>query len=161
MQLQFAHCSFVDNEFKMIKFLFTFAAVFWTGTLHADQKITITGNDTMQFDTKEFTVKSGEKVELELKNIGKLPKLAMGHNLVVLKKGISALKFGQKIMGMGASATNPLPEASMGDVIAATKLLGPAESDIITFTAPEPGDYQFVCTFPGHFAMMRGIMTVK
>ena len=129
---------------------------------HAAKKITITGNDTMQFDTKEFTVKAGEEVELELKNIGKLPKLAMGHNLVILKKGISALKFGQKIMGMGASATNALPEASMEDVVAATKLLGPAESDVITFTAPkEPGDYQYLCSFPGHFAMMRGVMVVK
>ena len=131
-------------------------------SLNAAQKITITGNDTMQFDTKEFTVKAGEEVELELKNIGKLPKIAMGHNLVILKKGISAIKFGQKIMGMGASATNVLPAASMDDVIAATKLLGPSESDTITFTAPnEAGDYQFVCTFPGHFAMMRGIMVVK
>ena len=85
----------------------------------------------------------------------------MGHNLVILKKGISSLKFGQRIMGLGASATNPLPEASMDEVLAATKLLGPGESDTITFTAPEPGDYQFVCTFPGHFAMMRGIMVVK
>ena len=131
-------------------------------SLNAAQKIIITGNDTMQFDTKEFTVNAGEEVELELKNIGKLPKIAMGHNLVILKKGISAIKFGQKIMGMGASATNVLPAASMDDVIAATKLLGPSESDTITFTAPsEAGDYQFVCTFPGHFAMMRGIMVVK
>lgn len=131
-------------------------------SLNAAQKIIITGNDTMQFDTKEFTVKAGEEVELELKNIGKLPKIAMGHNLVILKKGISAIKFGQKIMGMGASATNVLPAASMDDVIAATKLLGPSESDTITFTAPnEAGDYQFVCTFSGHFAMMRGIMVVK
>ena len=90
-------------------------------SLNAAQKVTITGNDTMQFDTKEFTVKAGEEVELELKNIGKLPKIAMGHNLVILKKGISAIKFGQKIMGMGASATTALPEASMEDVIAATK----------------------------------------
>ena len=130
-------------------------------TSYAAQKVTITGNDSMQFDTREFTVKSGEKVELEFKNIGKLPKIAMGHNLVILKKGISSLKFGQKVMSMGANATNPLPEPSMVDVIAATKLLGPGESETITCTAPESGDYQFVCSFPGHFAMMRGIMVVK
>ena len=146
----------------MNKFTLIFSLVCLAITSHAAKKITITGNDTMQFDTKEFTVKAGEKVELELKNIGKLPKLAMGHNLVILKKGISALKFGQKIMGLGASATNALPEGSMDDVVAATKLLGPAESDVITFTAPEePGDYQYLCSFPGHFAMMRGVMVVK
>ena len=145
----------------MIKFLTTLAIVTIAVTSHAAQKITITGNDTMQFDTKEFSVKSGEKVEIEFKNIGKLPKIAMGHNLVILKKGISSLKFGQKVMSLGANATNALPDGSMEDVIAATELLGPGESETISFTAPEAGDYQFVCSFPGHFAMMRGIMVVK
>jgi len=145
----------------MIKKISIFLLASLAASLHAAQKVTITGNDTMQFDTKEFTVKAGEEVELEFKNVGKLPKIAMGHNLVILKQGISSLKFGQKIMGMGASATNPLPDASKGDVLAATKLLGPGESETITFTVDEPGDYQFVCTFPGHFAMMRGIMVVK
>ena len=145
----------------MIKLLSYLIIVTAATSTHAVQKVTITGNDTMQFDKREFTVKSGEKVELEFKNIGKLPKIAMGHNLVILKKGISSLKFGQKVMSLGASATNALPEGSMEDVIAATKLLGPGENETLTFTAPGPGDYQFVCSFPGHFAMMRGIMVVK
>jgi azurin len=137
-------------------------AVASTSLLNAVQKITITGNDTMQFDVKEFTVQAGEKIELTFKNIGKLPKLAMGHNLVILKEGIRPLKFGQKIMGMGASPSNPLPKESLEDVLASTKLLGPGESDIITFTAPkEPGLYQFLCSFPGHYAIMRGVMVVK
>ena len=124
-------------------------------------KITITGNDTMQFDLKTFEAKAGEKVELTFKNIGKIPKIAMGHNLVILKKGVSAIAFGQKAMGAGANATNALPDSVKGDTIAATKLLGPAESETITFTAPDAGDYEYVCTFPGHFAMMRGVMKVK
>ena len=137
-------------------------AVATAGFLNADQKITITGNDSMQFDTKEFTVKAGQKVELTFKNVGKLPKLAMGHNLVILKEGVSPLKFGQKIMGLGASPTNPLPKESLDEVIAATKLLGPGESDKITFTAPsKPGLHQFLCSFPGHYAIMRGVMVVE
>lgn len=124
-------------------------------------KVTITGNDTMQFDLKTFEAKAGENVELTFKNIGKIPKIAMGHNLVILKKGISAIAFGQKAMGAGANATNALPDSVKGDTIAATKLLGPAESETITFTAPDAGDYEYVCTFPGHFAMMRGVMKVK
>ena len=153
--------SFSRYKIFMLKILYIIILPFLVITSNAAQKITITGNDTMQFDKREFTVKSGEKVELEFKNIGKLPKIAMGHNLVILKKGISSLKFGQKVMSLGASATNALPEGSMEDVIAATKLLGPGENETLTFTAPEPGDYQFVCSFPGHFAMMRGIMVVK
>jgi azurin len=129
---------------------------------HAEvKKITVTGNDTMQFDLKSFEVKAGDTVELTFKNVGKIPKIAMGHNLVVLKKGISAVAFGQKAMGAGANATNALPESVKGDTIAFTKLLGPDESESITFTAPEAGDYEYVCTFPGHFALMRGVMKVN
>ena len=136
-----------------------------TSALHfsfAGEKILITGNDTMQFSTKEFSVTAGEKVELEFKNIGKLPKIAMGHNLVILKEGVSALAFGSKVLQAGGNATNALPESVKDEVLAHTKLLGPGESETITFDAPgKPGLYQFVCTFPGHCAMMRGIMTVK
>ena len=93
---------------------------------------------------------------------GKLPKIAMGHNLVILKKGVSAIAFGQKALGAGANAVNPLPDSIKDDVIASTKLLGPGEEEVISFTAPkEKGAYEYVCTFPGHFAMMRGTMTVK
>ena len=46
-------------------------------------------------------------------------------------------------------------------MVAHTKLLGGGESDEITFTAPAAGEYPFICTFPGHFAIMQGVMTVK
>ncbi len=145
-------------KFISLPILFLFTSSFF---VHASE-IVVNGNDTMQFDVKTFEVKAGEPVTLTLKNTGKLPKIAMGHNLVVLKKGISAIAFGQKALGAGANATNPLPDSIKDDVVANTKLLGPGESDTIKFTAPkETGSYEFVCTFPGHFAMMRGTMTVK
>lgn len=132
---------------------------------HAKSKqkqITVTGNDQMQFDTRQFIVDKGSTVRLTFKNVGKLPKIAMGHNLVILKQGVSALAFGSKCLSAGANAVNPLPESVKTDVLASTKLLGPGESETITFKVPdEPGDYQYVCTFPGHFAMMRGVMTVR
>jgi azurin len=138
------------------------AAFFATAEKKADHEITISGNDTMQFDVKNFDVIAGNKVKLIFKNAGKLPKIAMGHNLVLLKKGVSAIAFGQKALGAGANAVNPLPDSLKADVIANTKLLGPGEEEIVTFTAPkEKGAYEYVCTFPGHFAMMRGTMTVK
>jgi len=127
-----------------------------------DQTVTITGNDTMQFDVKAFEVKAGSKVKLVLKNVGKIPKIAMGHNLVILKKGVSSVAFGQKALGAGANAVNALPDSVKGDVLAHTKLLGPDETDEIVFTAPkDAGNYEYLCTFPGHFALMRGMMTVK
>ena len=145
------------NFFSLLLLLITPAFI-----THAEvKKIIVTGNDTMQFDLKSFEVKAGDTVELTFKNVGKIPKIAMGHNLVVLKKGISAVAFGQKAMGAGANATNALPDSVKGDTIASTKLLGPDESETITFTASEAGDYEYVCTFPGHFALMRGVMKVN
>ena len=72
-------------------------------------EITISGNDTMQFDVKNFEVTAGNDVKITFKNVGKLPKIAMGHNLVLLKKGITAIAFGQKALGAGANAVNALP----------------------------------------------------
>jgi len=47
-------------------------------------------------------------------------------------------------------------------VIASTKMLGPGETATVTFTAPAPGVYDYICTFPGHaLAGMRGTLTVK
>jgi azurin len=48
-------------------------------------------------------------------------------------------------------------------IIAHTGLVAGGESDTVTFTAPEePGDYEYICTFPGHFAAgMKGTLTVK
>ncbi|MBT7650917.1 MAG: Azurin [Opitutae bacterium] len=130
--------------------------------LNAVTKVSISGNDLMQFSLKEFEVKAGEEVELEFKNAGSLPKIAMGHNLVILKEGVSAIAFGGKAMQAGANATNALPDSVKGDVLAFTKLLGPGETEVVKFTAPKkPGIHQFVCTFPGHYAMMRGVMVVK
>ena len=125
-------------------------------------EVTISGNDTMQFAIKSFNASAGSDFKLPFKNTGKLPKIAMGHNLVILKKGISAIKFGQKVMAAGGNATNALPESVMDDVLVATKLLGPGESEVLNFKVPlEKGSYQYVCTFPGHFAMMRGVMEVE
>ena len=160
--MKFVRWRFSNEQDYMRLAVCFFYLVAFAGFLSADQKITITGNDKMQFDIKEFTVKTGEKVELTFKNVGELPKLAMGHNLVILREGVRPLKFGQKIMGLGASPSNPLPKESLVDVIAATKLLGPGESDVITFAAPKKsGLYQYLCSFPGHYAIMRGVLIVE
>ncbi len=116
----------------------------------------------MQFDVKSFEAVAGEKVRLIFKNIGSMPKIAMGHNWVLLKLDVDALAFGQKVLASGGSASNPLPQSLLGQVIAHTELLGPGESSILNFQVPnKKGEYEYVCTFPGHFAMMRGTMVVK
>ena len=129
----------------------------------ADVEITITGNDAMQFDKKTLEATEGQVVKVTFKNIGALPKEAMGHNWVLLKSGTDLMQF-----ALAASKPDnrpndfmPQDDETKGKVLAHTKLLGPGEEDSVTFTAPAAGTYEYHCTVPGHFAIMRGVMTVK
>ena len=125
-----------------------------------DVAVELTGNDLMKYDKAQFTVKPGQRVKLTFKNIGKLPKVAMGHNVVVLKKGSDPIKFATESAKAGP-AKGYIPDALKKLIIAKTKLLGPGESDTIYFTAPEAGIYDYLCTFPAHFVNMKGKMIVK
>lgn len=126
-----------------------------------DAKIEITGNDQMQFNTKAFEVTEGQKVVLSFKHIGQLPAVAMGHNVVILKSGTAVPAFATKCAPAKDTGYIPQDEESKAAIVAHTKMLGGGESDEITFTAPAPGEYPFICSFPGHFAIMQGVMTVK
>lgn len=129
-----------------------------------DKKIEITGNDSLQFSTKAIEVAPGDKVTLTLKHIGSpsLPKAAMGHNFVLLKEGTKVPEFSAKAMKATTTDYIPTDDESKKEIIAHTKLIGGGQSDTITFTAPkEPGAYPFICSFPGHNALMSGVFTVK
>lgn len=126
------------------------------------KEVTITANDQMKYDVTAFEVKAGQKVTLTFKNIGTLPKTAMGHNFVLLKQGTDVTTFANAAMAHAAEGYIPPDMVGMAGVIAFTKLLGPGESDTITFNAPVEGVYDYICTFPGHVILgMRGKMTVK
>ncbi len=126
-----------------------------------DAKIEITGNDQMQYSTKAFEVTEGQKVVLSFKHIGQLPVIAMGHNVVILKAGTAIPTFAAKCAPAKDNEYIPDDAESKEQIVAHTKLLGGGESDEITFTAPAAGEYPFICSFPGHFAIMQGVMTVK
>jgi azurin len=127
-----------------------------------ESKVEITANDQMQFSTKAFEVKAGDKVTLTLKHVGQMQKVAMGHNVVILQKGTEVPAFAMKATPAKDTDYIPQDAETKGKIIAYTKLLGGGESDTITFDAPkEAGAYPFLCTFPGHFALMQGTMTVK
>lgn len=126
------------------------------------QNIVIESNDQMQFNIREFKVKAGQKIKLEFKHVGKLPKAAMGHNIVILKQGLQAVKVGPSFMQGGSPANNYVPDSQKNNVIAYTKLIGGGESVTIDFTVPiEKGVYEYLCTFPGHFGIMNGKMIVE
>ncbi len=127
----------------------------------ADVEVTITGNDQMKYDKAEIEVKAGHTVALTFKNIGALPKAAMGHNVVILKPGSDIPKFAIGGVANAAGDYLPLDPALAAQIVAKTKILGPKEEETIVFKVPAAGDYPFLCTFPGHFGVMKGVLKAK
>jgi azurin len=120
--------------------------------------ITIESNDAMQFSTNELRAKAGE-ITLTLKHSGKMEKAVMGHNLVILKSGTDVNSFGAK--AAEAKDTDYIPASEAAAIVAHTKLIGGGESDTINFTITEPGTYDYICSFPGHLALMKGKLIVE
>jgi azurin len=116
--------------------------------------IEITANDQMKFNVSELHVKAGEKVRVTLANIGTMPKQAMAHNWVLLKP-MSEGDITAFTMAAMPKAPEYLPDDKSA-ILAHTKLLGAGERDTIEFTAPAAGSYPFLCSFPGHAALMKG-----
>ena len=116
-----------------------------------------TVREAMQFDKKEFTVTAGKQVVLILENPD-----AMQHNLVIGRPksleiiGTAADKM---ITAKDGAEKNYIP--AIPQIVANTPLVNPEQTYRLIFTAPaQPGDYPFVCTFPGHWRIMNGVMKV-
>jgi azurin len=135
-------------------------ALLFTAPAHAAGKVCkleIDANDLMQYDKKEL--KAGAdcaSVELTLRHTGKLPAAAMGHNWTLVKAADAAAVAND---GIGAGLANNYIKPGDKRVIAHTKVIGGGESTSVTFStsalkAGEP--YEYMCTFPGHNALMKG-----
>lgn len=123
--------------------------------------IAITANDTMKFNITEIRAKPGEALAVTLTNEGTVPKFSMGHNWVLLAEGTDLNAFAGD--AATAATTEYIPDSFRSHVLAATKLLGPKESDTALFYAPKkPGRYPFLCAFPGHMQVgMKGELIVE
>jgi len=123
---------------------------------------TVKGNDAMQFDVKEIKVdKACKQFTVKLEHSGKLPRNAMGHNWVLTREADF-----QAVATEGSSAGLDNDYVKPGDarVIAHTKVVGGGESDSVTFDVAklEAGqNYTFFCSFPGHWAIMKGTLQVQ
>lgn len=124
-----------------------------TQTSSTSNTVEVVANDQMKFSASEFNVKAGEEITLTLKNVGTMAKEAMGHNILVLKPGTNVEEFAQA--AMASKATDYIPASFESSIVAHSKLLGPGESDTITFIL-EKGEFEFICSFPGHYGSMRG-----
>jgi azurin len=117
-----------------------------------------TVKEEMKYDQKSFEVPAGATVELVLENMD-----AMQHNLVIGQIG-SMEKIGlaadKMITAADGVAKNYIP--NLPEIIAYTPLVDPDGRVKLRFKAPStPGDYPYVCTFPGHWRIMNGVMKVK
>ncbi|MEX1184391.1 MAG: PVC-type heme-binding CxxCH protein [Gemmatimonadota bacterium] len=111
-----------------------------------------------RYDRSLITVQPGQRVAIAFDNTDD-----MLHNVVILERGSSVDEAGASLNAFltqpAAADADYIPPAL--PVVAASRMVGPRESVTLTFTAPtEPGDYPFVCTFPGHWITMRGILRV-
>lgn len=121
-------------------------------------KVELTGTDQMTFDKNEIRVPQGKKVHLVLHHSGKMSKDVMGHNFVLLKQGTDIAKFGQE--ASQAKDNKYIPKMTK-DVIANTDVIGGGETTEITFDVPQAGTYDYICSFPGHYALMKGKFIVE
>lgn len=112
----------------------------------------------MKFNKASFTVKAGSQVTIDFEN----PDF-MQHNLVIGQPG------SMEIIGKAADDLARDPKGAemnyipkIKSVLAATRLVDPNGKESIVFTVPNiPGEYPFVCTVPGHWRIMNGIMKVE
>ncbi len=113
--------------------------------------------EQVRFDLNWFAVEAGKPVQIVLSNVEAMP-----HNLLIGTPG------SLQEIGMAGGAmpppTDPAVKAFVPDlpsVLFSTRLLQQGETETLGFTAPrEPGQYVFLCTFPGHWVRMYGVMLV-
>lgn len=135
------------------------AGVMATPAMAADCAITIEGNDQMQFNIKNVEVpKSCTKYTMTLRHTGKMPKSSMGHNIVLTTTADAnaAAADGMKA-GMAADYVKP------GDsrVIGYSKMIGGGETTTFDFDVAKlkaGTEYTYLCSFPGHSFIMRGVL---
>lgn len=109
----------------------------------------------MSFDTKELKVKAGSKVKVNLTNTG--TDAAMLHNIVFVKQGAEKEV---AMEGINLKDQNYF-NASNANVIAGSAVTQPGASVTLEFTAPEAGTYSYICTYPGHWQKMQGVLIVE
>ena len=121
----------------------------------------IEGNDAMKYNVANIDVsRSCKDFTINLKHTGKLPKAAMGHNVVIAAtsdiKGVDA-------DGIKAGAAKDYIKPGDTRVIAHSPLVGGGESTKVTFAVSKlgAGPYSFFCSFPGHSTLMKGTITLK
>jgi azurin len=113
--------------------------------------------DVMKYDKQLVTAKAGTTIRIVLNN----PDF-MQHNLVLLKpRQLEKVGGAADKLAMDPNGAKLQYVPKMPEILVATPLINPGNKFTLTFKVPDiPGDYPYVCTFPGHWRMMNGILRV-
>jgi azurin len=112
--------------------------------------------ENLAFDKTALTASAGQPVSIKFKNNSS----AQQHNWALVKGGDDVA---QKVAteGLTAGADKGYLPSDPTNIVANTKLASAGETVEISFTAPAAGTYDFICTVPGHFPLMKGTLTVN
>ncbi len=125
-------------------------------TTGADRTIVLGVRPGLKYDVEAITVKAGSKIKLTFNNNDD-----MQHNVVITEPGMATL-VGEMALKLGIDGERLNFVPTTPNVVVHTFLLQPGKSDSIYFLAPDkPGEYQYLCTYPGHFMVMRGTLKVE
>jgi azurin len=132
-----------------------------SGIQNKVRTVNLTGSDAMKFNVTTIQAHPGESLRIVFKNVGSMPRIAMAHNVVVLRPGTDGAAF--TTAGIAARETEFIAPSAKAAVLAATALAGAGETVEVIFRVPtKPATYPFVCTFPGHYAVgMHGTIVAK
>ena len=113
--------------------------------------------EQMLYDKSLIVVEAGKPVEIILINDDAMP-----HNLVVTAPGaLEEVGNAAEKMSSTPDSQGRLYIPDSPNILHATKMVESGQQVKLSFTAPEtPGDYSFVCTFPGHWRRMSGVLAV-
>jgi putative heme-binding domain-containing protein len=127
-------------------------------TIAGARAISIEAGKNLTFAARTFTVKAGEPIKFTFVNPDVVP-----HNWVLIRPG-SLERVGDltnKIIADPEAAVRHYVPAG-DDVLVYTDIVGPSESFTVYFRAPAAkGRYPYLCTFPGHWMVMNGLMVVE
>lgn len=119
--------------------------------------VSIDSTDQMTFSSREIRVAGDcSEVNLTLRHTGSLPVTAMGHNWVLTR---TADYPPVALAGMRGTLAGSYLPSNDARVLAHTKVIGGGQSTSVRFSTRslrKGDDYTFFCSFPGHFAMMKG-----
>ena len=112
----------------------------------------------LKYDKTLIEAKAGEAIVLKMLNVDAMP-----HNLVIVKPGavqtVGNASF-KMLNDPKAGEKSYVPDLS--EVLHYIPVIDPKKQHSLHFTAPrQPGDYPYICTFPGHWMAMQGILRVK